>query len=282
MKKLPPTLLALAIFTLGIGLSVSQDAPKKKNSSVKDPAVKAAAARDLPKAELGILIEYIRLDHKTANQLVRTHSPSAADAQKLRDELEELIEAGNATLDDTQWLRAKSGQRAKEESITERIYPTEYDPPEIPNNTGSIAAVKSKDNQAEADRQAHALNQLQPPTTGIFPMTSANPTAFETRNLGLILEVDPVITDGSKTIELNLAAEITTELELTYFTREGREETAKGIDHIMMPTFYARKVTTQLEVIPGNYNLLAIQKPHDDNGDRILVLLRADLVPIKE
>ncbi|MGY8639514.1 MAG: hypothetical protein ACKVJU_00310 [Verrucomicrobiales bacterium] len=49
----------------------------------------------------------------------------------------------------------------------------------------------------------------------------------------------------------------------------------------MMPKFHTRRVTTQVEVIPGNYNLLAIQKTHDDNGDRILVLLRADLVPIK-
>ncbi len=68
MKKLPPTLLALAIFILGTGLSVAQDAPKKKNPSVKDPAAKVAAARDLPKAEVGILIEYIRLDHKGNEQ----------------------------------------------------------------------------------------------------------------------------------------------------------------------------------------------------------------------
>ncbi len=287
MRKLQSTLLALTFIVLGTGLTTAQEkapAPKqgdKKDAFVKDP--KATPNNDEAILEVGILIEYIRLDHRTANQLIRDHAIRSANAQELRDKLETMMDAKTATLEDTLWLRTLSGQRAKTESISERIYPTEYDPPEIPSNAGSVTAVeaKEKSDQVEADRQADALNAKLPPTEGVFPMTSANPTAFETRNLGVTLEIDPVVSSDSKSIDLNLAPEVVEELEKTHYLREGFEHTAKGIDHIEMPTFYTRKITTQITVIPGNYNLLNIQRPHDGDDERILVFLRADLIPVK-
>src|SRR5678815_1788136 len=74
-------------------------------------------------------------------------------------------------------VTTKSGQRAVIEIIREFRYPTEFDPPQIPqtfNGTGG----------------------------GSFPVTPTTPTAFETRNTGVTLEVEPVIGPDLYTIDL--------------------------------------------------------------------------------
>ena len=89
-------------------------------------------------------------------------------------------------------VMARSGQRAKVEVIREFIYPTEYDPPEIPNQIGgTVGGIGAGGGVG-----------------GGFPVTPANPTAFETRNTGVTLEVDPVIGADNFTIDLNLAPEV--------------------------------------------------------------------------
>ena len=77
----------------------------------------------------------------------------------------------------------RSGQRSEIKVVREFIYPTEYDPPDIPNNIGSNGS-------------------------NAFPVTPANPTAFETREIGTTLEVEPIIGPDNFTIELNLAPEV--------------------------------------------------------------------------
>ncbi len=90
-------------------------------------------------------------------------------------------------------ITARSGQRAKVEVIREFIYPTEYDPPEIPDRIGTdvVGIITTAGSSTET-----------------FPVTPANPTAFETRNTGVSLEVDPVIGSDGYTIDLNLAPEV--------------------------------------------------------------------------
>ena len=90
-------------------------------------------------------------------------------------------------------VMARSGQRAKIEIIREFIYPTEYDPPEIPTNFGSLGGTFGTGGTV---------------TGGGFPVTPATPTAFETRNTGVTLEVDPVLGADEFTIDLNLAPEV--------------------------------------------------------------------------
>ncbi|HEX7262446.1 MAG TPA: Amuc_1098 family type IV pilus outer membrane protein, partial [Luteolibacter sp.] len=70
-------------------------------------------------------------------------------------------------------VTAKSGQKATIEIIREFIYPTEYEPPELPNSVG-----QTNGNQG--------INGLLGGTGGSggggFPVTPATPTAFDTRN----------------------------------------------------------------------------------------------------
>lgn len=140
---------------------------------------------------------------------------------------------------------ARSGQRAKIEVIREFIYPTEYDPPEIPNQIGGGVSLGGAGGGAVSG----------------FPVTPATPAAFETRNTGVTLEVDPVIGGDDFTIDLNLSPEV---VEFEGFINYGSPINSVGIDatgasstveltqnRIEMPVFSTRKVTTQVTIWDG-------------------------------
>jgi general secretion pathway protein D len=79
-------------------------------------------------------------------------------------------------------VTTRSGQKANIEIIREFIYPTEYEPPELPNTVGATGGIGGGVGGGGA---------------GIFPVTPATPTAFETRNTGVMLEIEPTIDDNN-------------------------------------------------------------------------------------
>ena len=93
-------------------------------------------------------------------------------------------------------VTTKSGQRAVIEVIREFRYPTEFDPPQIPQNFGSLGGGTL------------AGGQITGGASGAFPVTPTTPTAFETRNTGVTLEVEPVIGPDGYTIDLNLVPQV--------------------------------------------------------------------------
>ena len=144
-------------------------------------------------------------------------------------------------------VMARPGERAKIEVIREFIYPTEYDPPEIPTNFGGNAVLNAVPGAVQ--------------TQGGFPVTPANPTAFEVRNTGVTLEVDPVLGPDNFTIDLNLAPEV---VEFDGFINYGSPITTTAVDglgqiqnvvitpnRIEMPVFNTRRVTTRATVWDG-------------------------------
>lgn len=91
---------------------------------------------------------------------------------------------------------ARSGERSKIEVIREFIYPTEYEPPELPNSVGG------------GDNFNDPLGGQQGNTVQSTPVTPAHPTAFETRNVGVTLEVEPTVGPNKQFIELSLRPEL--------------------------------------------------------------------------
>ena len=84
-----------------------------------------------------------------------------------------------------------SGQRASVDITRDFPYPTEYDPPEIPQDGGAFGGFGVGGDGA-------------PPS---FPVTPAHPTGFEVRNVGTRLEVEPIVGQDNYTVELNLTPE---------------------------------------------------------------------------
>jgi general secretion pathway protein D len=88
-------------------------------------------------------------------------------------------------------VTTKSGQRAVIEIVREFRYPTEFDPPQIPQNFGGGGSGLGTS-----------------ASISVFPVTPTTPTAFETRNTGVTLEVEPTVGADNYTIDLNLVPQV--------------------------------------------------------------------------
>ncbi len=152
----------------------------------------------------------------------------------------------------------RSGQRAKIEIIREFIYPTEYDPPEIPQDFGSFGTTGGAFPGGLGGGLAGGFQQT---AVNSFPVTPANPTAFEMRPVGVTLEVDPVVGADGYTIELNIAPEV---VEFEGFINYGSPIQSGAIDALGMPTtivltenrieqpvFASRKLSTAVTIWDG-------------------------------
>lgn len=139
---------------------------------------------------------------------------------------------------------ARSGEKATIEVIREFIYPTEYEPPELPNSVGATDG-----------------GGVGAAGAAIFPVTPATPTAFETRNTGVTLEIEPTIGENNYTIDLRFAPEI---VEFEGFINYGSPIQSPASDalgnpiqititenRIEMPVFSTRRVNTALTIYDG-------------------------------
>jgi general secretion pathway protein D len=142
----------------------------------------------------------------------------------------------------------RSGQSSKISIIREFIYPTEYEPPEIPTSTGG-----GRNGGGDS---------------GTTPVTPAMPTAFEKRDVGITLEVLPVADANKHYVDITLAPSF---VEFDGFVNYGSpiNTTVNGglggivgggltssvvtltENTILMPVFSTQRTSTQLTVADG-------------------------------
>jgi hypothetical protein len=138
---------------------------------------------------------------------------------------EEVGKAGARVVEE-KVVRIRTGQRSKVESIQEVRYPTTFDQP-------SEAAFSC-------------------------------PAAFETRNIGITVEVDPVLSPAGGVLDLNLAAEFSSFWGYDVLHRILVEGEWKP--NVTMPAFYTMQPTTQLSLPVDVPVLVAVMSPPDEKG----------------
>jgi len=87
-------------------------------------------------------------------------------------------------------VTTKNGLKATVEVVREFIYPTEFDPPQLPQGGGGGGLGGG----------GGGGQQIATPTT---------PTAFEMRKTGVLVEVEPIISDDGRSVELTISPELT-------------------------------------------------------------------------
>ena len=129
----------------------------------------------------------------------------------------------------------RSGQASSIAVIREFMYATEYDPPELPNDVGSGA--------------------------GSSPVTPAHPTAFEKEDVGITLEVTPVVDAGKQYISVTLNPTFS---DFDGFVNYGSpiNSTVGGLlgdqtveitkNEILMPVFSKQQLSTTIDVADGS------------------------------
>src|SRR5262249_55536751 len=157
-------------------------------------------------------------------------------------------------------VTTKSGQRAVIEIVREFRYATQFTPPQVPSITGGGSGTG---------------------TVSISVVTPTTPTAFETRNTGVTLEVEPVVGADGVTIDLNLVPQV---VEFEGFVNYGSPifginpnlVSGTTVPQILLtqnvinqPVFSTRKVTTNVSVWDGQTVVLGglmredVQKTED-------------------
>jgi len=120
-------------------------------------------------------------------------------------------------------MKGRSGERHMSETIIETVYPTEYIPAEVHTNKGTPTA---------------------PPI--IIPPIA---TAFETRNLGMIIECEPTIGADNNIVDVRLAVENVAFADNFKY--------GQGVSEVTMPKFETRRITTSVTTLVNRPSLIS-------------------------
>jgi len=146
----------------------------------------------------------------------------------------------------TNTVVCRAGQQAILKSVREFIYPTEYDPPEVPDSVGT----------APADPGFVFLLE-----SNFGPITPAHPTAFETRELGSLLQVEGSIGPDNYTVDLTMTPEVSrfegfinygSPIRQYETSGSGQQYVAQEVQNrILMPVFKVLRNAVNVSVYSG-------------------------------
>lgn len=224
-------------------------------------AEKKAHFRALRPKQIRVQAEFIEISSELLTEL-RMDKDLAVDDDKLRDKLENLLDAKDANkakMLESALLIAQPGEIARVESIEELIYPTEYEPAEIVTPEKGTATAENTD--------------ILPP----------NPTAFETRNVGLTLEVEPTLSEDQERVNLKFTP------DLVYHTGDVSylDWKDKGVKNaVKFPNFFTLTTDTRLTIADGKYRLAAVHSPKGAKGKidrtrKVLCFVKVDVLVVE-
>jgi hypothetical protein len=268
VKRILLLLTSLGLVGAGIALLATAQEPappafERGEASAADEEG-ADFEEDLPK-QLQVQVEFIEMSHETMTKLLFKAKPTSADATPLREQLQEMVEKKEASVFETMIMIAKSGQKATTESIHEFIYPTEYEPSDgLPVPT------------------AQAQGPSNPPVPKhVYP---AVPVAFEPRNLGSTLDIEPTIDFSEQNIDLRLAPEIIWHTGNNSWFK-GKDSLGNDFD-VLMPDMYVVRLSTSLTCFNGKYHVAGVVSPKDEKGNtdhkrKMMVFVKCDILVVK-
>lgn len=229
-------------------------------SALTTMLVFALLATEAAAQQVRVTVRVIELPHA---QVMKWTGGTPMKGWQLHDEAVKLVLAGGAEIVETNVVTAQSGQKALVESIAEMIYPTEYNPP------GS-EPYTLPDGNLPAYRYTRAFD-------------AAFTSAFETRNTGFILEIEPTVAPGGKMVDLRLSLEMVDRASLTTWT-EFRDEW--GDASVRMPVFDTKQFSIAMPLADGVFELWQIFNPKPVAvpavTTRMMVFVCADVLPTHE
>jgi hypothetical protein len=198
-------------------------------------------------------VEFIEVTQARYTALLAGNHTTSNDAA-LREKLAAMATKGEAEVVETMVCLGQDRQKATAESISEFTYPTEYEPPAMPPNAGSKGADEP---------------------------TGPTPSAWDTRNLGSTLEVEPTLDEDTGTVDIRFVADVVRHVKnWIWYEWNGKH----GASHVQMPVFHALQCNQAVIVMPGQPLLAATFTPKGPDGiadasRKIMVFVKCDLIP---
>jgi hypothetical protein len=246
---------------LTLTLTLTLPAVAQKIVEVEEPV-------RLVRAELLV----VRLPEAAALEL----QPALRDAAQVVEAQKKLIgmiQKKQAELIDWPTITTISENRAVAENIHEVKYPIEFEGPftvdEVVNpQVERVADAKAPDAPAKSGEPGTA-----PSKEGKKPepqLVGGVPTTFETRNVGVTLEIEPTVSEDGKTVTAQLAPQ---HVEMVGYRREKMEFNDRPTVVVEQPVFQTRKVSTNVVFRSGEPQMLGFYKLKEPAAGKVEIFL---------
>ena len=225
MKTLLLSLLAIAAFTVCAQTSAADDPLLPQLSQLRFDLFIAR----LPEARALELLPSLR---------------DEAQCGAMQKKIIEMIAKKEADLVDCQTIITKSGQRSIAENIRAIRYPAEY----------STMTDPTKEPTKVPDPATYI-----PPA---FPSNPRTPTAFESKDVGITLELEPTLREDGQHVDLQLDAKHSTLLGWSKITVDVDAGKRGGKQHVTVeqPELQTLQVRTNIVATAGGSVLLGVHK----------------------
>jgi hypothetical protein len=157
--------------------------------------------------------------------------------------------------------RSRSGQKSKTENVIELTYPTEFESAQLSNAvTTGVPGTTKEGNPTPA-------GALPVPGPVAIARTPATPAAFQTRNLGFTIEIEPTLSQDNKILDLCLGAE--------HVALLGRSSWGQEFSTVEMPTIQSQRINTAVSIkvnepfLLGTINRSAVLKEDTESANRV-------------
>ncbi len=228
MKTYPPlklTVAALALaFVSNLHAQTAATGGSEPKAAAKTTKLAHASAIDPNAADIGLM------DVSITYEAFSLPIAKAGEIQRkgLTDEElhKEFVSAGK--LERLLVFSMKSGRLASMENTTYYIYPTEFMMPEIPNPN---------------------------PRPITLPIAV---TAFEKKEVGDTLEVEPTLSSGAKSVDM--------QVRVSHVVLAKREKWGQGLAEVEQPQFETQKLSTNVTASVGLPRLIGTLNPVFGNG----------------
>lgn len=221
-------------------------------------------ARDDSSPNVQFELQIITLPEPLASALI----PDLRDPKKIEaayTRLQTLLGEGKATLVAWPVLATKSGQRAVVEDIREIRYATEFSGGEVQVNLQVTESPEEEPSQIKVKPKIEAA--------GLQPV----PSAFETRNAGVTLEIEPVLAPDGVTIDLNLVPQ---HVWLHRFHTVTMKVDGRSVV-VEQPEFRTNKVQTSITMKSGQRVLMGVFSQSERGNEMELFLLRGEIKAVE-
>ena len=254
MKPSIVTLFTLLPCALHIGaVAQTPAAPAPAEVSKAEPRI-----APLLKARWNVRVEVqmVAMPEDRALQLLpELQSDKEAQVESACGQIQDMIKKKEAVLLGWPFLITLDGERGVSESIVEKKYPTDFDPPTEPQNITSPAVP------APAPKNVSLV-----------------PSGWEVRNCGETIEATPKVLEGGKRILLETVPQ---RVELLRFETYDTGKTRDGsVTQVVQPEFATQKYSGSLIVASGRHVLIGFHKLSLPAGQIEFFILKAVALPL--
>lgn len=216
-------------------------------------AASGLCAADQEPKHIRISLQWIEVPHPVLTELMGGEKQSGS---AIHDAAIAHAKEGKAMIVETGIVVCRSGRKSVIESLREEIFPTEYQPPGLPCNFSP-----------------RILKPVNPAYRSI--------TAFETRNTGVTIEVEPTLAENDALIDLRFQAEVVAPGRLVTWM-EHKDQW--GDASVRMPVYERWRVNTSLSLTTGKFELASVISPKPTEPvpavlKKILLFVQADVLP---